>query len=168
MGDDPPHDICTIAPLSRPIQDDPASPHLHCSCLVLVDPSWRTAFPGDFAEFLSRSPTLSGSNCLTRHPPPTDPSPKLMFSFYRRSDKVWGMTPPLDFRTTQATREAQLCTEPHFLAILRNFYQDRPRRRAGSAVRGRQAWRRRMWWTGVWISKVQKTRIHSAETLRFG
>ena len=38
------------------------------------------------------------------------------------SDRVWGMTPPLDFRTTEATRKAQLCTEPHFQAILRNSY----------------------------------------------
>ena len=130
--------------------DDPASRLLHSSCLAPVDPSYTIAFPGDFAEFLSRSYLPSGSNCRTRHPPWTDPSPKLLFFFYRRSDKVWGMTPPLDFRTTQATREAQLCAEPHFLAILRNSYQDRPRRRAGSAVLGRQAGRR-MRWTGVWI-----------------
>jgi hypothetical protein len=133
------------------LEDDPTSQLLHHTYLMTGDPLHRTSFPGDFAEFLSRSPTLSGSSCPTRHPALTDPSPKLVFSFYRRSDKVWGMTPPLDFRTTQATREAQLCTEPHFRAILRNSYQDRPRRRAGAAVLGRQAWRRRMRWTGVWI-----------------
>ena len=60
----------------------------------------RNAFPGDFAEFLSRSPTLSGSNCQTRHPPLRNPSPKLLFSFYRRSDKDlaaadgWGLDRP--------------------------------------------------------------------------
>ena len=48
--------------------DDPAFRLLHRSCPLASDPSQRTAFPGDFAEFLSRSPTLSGSNCPTRHP----------------------------------------------------------------------------------------------------
>ena len=130
--------------------DDLASRLLHCSYPVAGDALQRTAFPGDFAEFLSRSPLPTTSNYRTRHPSLADPSPKLLFFFYRRSDKVWGMTPPPDFRIAEGTRKAQLCTEPHFLAILRNSYQDRPRRRAGAAVLGRQAGRR-MWWTGVWI-----------------
>ena len=32
-------------------------------------------------------------------PTSANPSPKLLFSSYRRSDKVWGMTPPPDFAT---------------------------------------------------------------------
>ena len=149
--------------------DDPTSQLLHHTYLMTGDPSQRTAFPGDFAEFLSRSPTLSGSNCPTRHPPLTDPSPKLLFFFYRRSDKVWGMTPPPDFCTTEATRKAQLCTKPHFWAILRNSYQDQPRRRPGAAILGSQA-------VGDGCDerecgsrqRFKTTRMHSAETLRFG
>ena len=118
--------------------DDPASRLLHRSYLELGHPSQRTAFPGDFAEFLSRSPLPSGSNCRTRHPPWTDPSPKLLFFFYRRSDKVWGMTSRLSHHTGH-TRGSAL----HRTALPGDFaeFLSRPTstegRRCGSGEAGR-------------------------------
>ena len=78
----------------------------------------------------------------------TDPSPKLLFSFYRRSDKVWGMTPPPDFCTVAALCWSILRRELHFLAILQNSYQDHPCRVAATAELATQLWRRisdRVW-----------------------
>ena len=130
------------------MEDDPASRLLHRSYLMASDPSQRTAFPGDFAEFLSRSYLPSGSNYRTRHPALIDPSPKLLFSFYRRSDKVWGMTLPPDFCSAATLRSTILPGELHFRAILQNSYQDRPCRVAASTELGTQLWRRssdRVW-----------------------
>ena len=122
------------------MEDDPASQLLHHTYLMTGDPLLRTSFPGDFAEFLSRSPTLSGSNCPTRHPPLTDPSPKLLFFFYRRSDKVWGMTLPPDFCSAATLRSTILPGELHFRAILQNSYQDRPCRPPATAELGTHLW----------------------------
>ena len=121
--------------------DDPTSRLRHRSCLVLVDPSQRTAFPGDFAEFLSRSPVLTASNYRIRHLPLPDPSPKLRSFFYRRSDKVLGMTLPLDFCTTAKLLQTILRRELHFLAILQNSYQDRPCRVAATTELSTHLWR---------------------------
>ena len=94
--------------------DDPAFRLLHQTYLMTGDPLHRTAFPGDFAEFLSRSPTLSGSNWSTRHPCLSDPSSKLVSSFYRRSDEVWRMTLPTTcivatLRRSILRREVRFC-----------------------------------------------------------
>ena len=51
----------------------------------------------------------------------THPSPKLLFSFYRRSDKVLGMNPPPDFAIV-ATLSRPIHTEgSHFRAILHSL-----------------------------------------------
>ena len=96
------------------MEDDPTSQLLHHTYLMTGDPLHRTAFPGDFAEFLSRSPTLSGSNWSTRHPCLSDPSTKLVSSFYRRSDEVWRMTLPTTcivatLRRSILRREVRFC-----------------------------------------------------------
>ena len=96
------------------MEDDPTSQLLHHTYLMTGDPLHRTAFPGDFAEFLSRSPTLSGSNWSTRHPCLSDPSSKLVSSFYRRSDEVWRMTLPTTcivatLRRSILRREVRFC-----------------------------------------------------------
>ena len=96
------------------MEDGPTSQLLHHTYLMTGDPLHRTAFPGDFAEFLSRSPTLSGSNWSTRHPCLSDPSSKLVSSFYRRSDEVWRMTLPTTcivatLRRSILRREVRFC-----------------------------------------------------------